>query len=193
MSTDEVTITTTSTTRAPLLAPIDLPLSPGDVGLPDVNAVELVLEPDRMGFCGVPIDLSRTTEVRTSLINDFNANDQVAQQAVQFESEAAAEAFLDEVAASLTCRSWSSDTVDGTQNYATEAVEIVPSEIFGDETRAWDSTTTFENGFVVRQRSYMMRRHDRVLGVFVLSDEAGRIEMAPTFMELMVDRLGYDI
>jgi len=177
----------------PLLAPIDIPLSPADVGLPDATSAEFVRTEEDMGMCNTPIDLSRTTEVRNLLINDFTANDQVAQQAIQFEDEASAETFISAVVASLTCRSWDEETVDGSQRYTVVPVEIVPRRQFGDDTKAWESTITFENGFVVSQRSYMVRRHDRIIGLSVVSDDAGKIELAPTLMALMVDRLGYDV
>ncbi|MEL7157853.1 MAG: hypothetical protein AAFN30_14840, partial [Actinomycetota bacterium] len=130
---------------------------------------------------------------RSAYFNDFNANDQVSQTAIQFGSEAAAEAFVDDVDASLNCSSWSTTTIDGTQqNYTVTPQAIVPGQTFGDDTRAWDSQITFENGFEVTQRSYLVRRFDRVIGLGVVSDEPERVEQAPTFMALMVDRLGYD-
>ncbi len=96
--------------------------------------------------------------------------------------------------ASLDCRSWDTETVDGSgQRFTVVPIEIVPKRRFGDDTRAWESTITFENGFVVSQRSYLVRRHDRILGLSVVSDDPGKIELAPTLMSLMVDRLGYDV
>ncbi len=177
-----------------LLAPIDIPLSPADVGLPDGTSAEFVIPDEDMGMCENPIDLSQATEVRNVLINDFAANDQVAQQAIQFEDEAAAEAFVTAMVASLDCRSWDEVTIDGTgQRFTIVPVEIVPRRRFGDDTRAWESTITFENGFTISQRSYLVRRHDRILGLSVASDDAGKVELAPTLMALMIDRLGYDV
>ena len=154
----------------------------------------MVLADDELGFCNIPIDTSLVVDRKEVLYNDFFANDQVGQWAFQFEDEDAAIEFYDEMVDSLDeCDSWDNVTLDGTQQrFTISSVEIAPEQFWGDDTGAWDSTVTFETGFVVTQRAYVVRRFDRVIGIGFTSDEPAKAAQAGSLMALMVDRLGYN-
>ncbi len=183
------------TTSIPVLGPIDTPLTAVDVGLPaDIEPVEVSLADDEIGFCEVPIDTSAVVEQRQTLLNHFLGNDQVGQAAARLESEDAARAYVRAIDESLICDGWDNTTLDTPeQRFSIRAVPIEPKQTFGDETLAWQLTLTFENGFVVTQQAYVVRRFDRVISVGVTSDEPAKAEQATLFMALMVDRLGYGL
>lgn len=180
--------------EAPVLAPIDTPLTATDLGFPDsVTPLQIVLDDDELGFCDTLINSSNLVDRKEVLINNFLENDQVGQTAYQFTDEAAAIAFVDEIVASLTCVSNDGLTLDGTgQGFTNSSVEVVPQQTFGDDTRAWESTIVFDNGFVITRELYVVRRYDRVISVGYASDEPSKAAQTPSLMELVVERLGYD-
>jgi serine/threonine protein kinase len=183
---------TTAPTTTIGLGPIGVPLSTTDAGLPESATVEeFVADPDDHGFCNIAIDLTGLVEQQSVSINHSGGNDQITQAAGRFDDETAADAYLAAITDSLVCSSWNDVTIDGSQSYTSRAVLIEPARRFGDDVLAWQTAITFENGFVVTQRGYLVRRLDRVVGVSYTTDEPARTDQVPDLVTLMLDRLGY--
>ncbi len=190
-TTSETTTTTASTTTALVLGPIGLPLTGTDAGLaPSIDEQILPIQAS-IGLCDSTLGTQGLQEEIGSLYNAFVANDQLLQTAIRFDSPENAEAYLVDYQASLTCTEWDSVTVDGVQGYTVRPIQIDPVTTFGDETLAYDANLTFENGFSVTQRTYVVRVVDRILAVSFISDETPKLNQVPDLMGLMLDRLGY--